>query len=430
MEHKKVLIISYYWPPAGGVSVQRVLKFCKYLPDFGVHPYVLTVKDGSYPTIDETLMNEIPQHVQVFRSSSIEPFRIYNFLRGKTGKAVPMVEAGIKNKTLIQRIAEFIRANLFIPDARVGWYFFAIKTAREIIEREKIDVVITTGPPHSTHLIGLYLKRRCAIKWIVDFRDPWVELFASNFLPRTKLTLFIDRCFENRVIEKADKIILVGKRLASRFNLKKFMAKTAVITNGFDFELKAVLDENKEIGNKFVIRYIGTFFSSQNIPAFWNTISDMIQSDEQFKVNLSIEFIGKVDDEIKDEIRNFGLGKYVSYIGFVTHAEAIELMMTADCLLLSIPNVVNNEVILTGKLFEYIACKKPIICFGPADGDAADIIRATDSGFVFDYDNTSKLSECIGAIYHQTTTLKYRDIEAYSRKMLTEKLAKIIKREI
>jgi len=426
MEHKKVLIISYYWPPAGGVSVQRVLKFCKYLPDFDIQPYILTVKDGSYPTIDEALIKEIPANVDVFRSNSIEPFRIYNFLRGKTGKSVPMVEAGIKNKTLIQRIAEFIRANLFIPDARVGWYFFAIKAARGIIEREKIDVIITTGPPHSTHLIGLYLKRKCDVKWIVDFRDPWVELFASNFLPRTKLTLLIDRWFEDRVVRKADKIILVGKQLAGRFNLEKFMSKTEVITNGFDFELDKSFGQNRN-EKKFVIRYIGTFFSSQNIPAFWQTLNELLSKEECFKEKLVIEFIGKVDDEIKSEIEILGLSAYVVYRGFVTHSEAIELMTSADCLLLSIPNVENNEAILTGKLFEYVACKKPIVCFGPANGDAADIIRSTDSGRVFDYNNDSNLLDFLRSIYRGNFSLSFKNTELYSRKNLTKRLAEIIR---
>jgi hypothetical protein len=426
MEHKKVLIISYYWPPAGGVSVQRVLKFCKYLPDFNIQPYILTVKDGSYPTIDETLIKEIPENVDVFRSNSIEPFRVYNFLRGKKGIAVPMVEAGIKNKNLIQRIAEFIRANIFIPDARVGWYFFAKGKAREIIEREKIDVIITTGPPHSSHLIGLYLKRKCDVKWIVDFRDPWVELFASNFLPRTKLTLLIDRWFEDRVVRKADKIILVGMQLAGRFNLEKFMSKTEVITNGFDFQLDKSFGQNRN-EKKFIIRYIGTFFSSQNIPAFWQALNELLSKEEGFKEKLVIEFIGKVDDEIKSEIEILGLSAYVTYRGFVTHSEAIELMTSADCLLLSIPNVENNEAILTGKLFEYVACKKPIVCFGPANGDAADIIWSTDSGRVFDYNNDSNLLDFMSSIYSGNFSLSFKNTELYSRKNLTKRLAEIIR---
>jgi hypothetical protein len=260
----------------------------------------------------------------------------------------------------------------------------------------------------------------------VDFRDPWVELFASNFLPRTKLTLLIDRWFEDRVVRKADKIILVGKQLAGRFNLEKFMSKTEVITNGFDFELDKSFGQNRN-EKKFVIRYIGTFFSSQNIPAFWQTLNELLSKEEGFKDKLVIEFIGKVDDEIKSEIEILGLSAYVAYRGFVNHSEAIELMASADCLLLSIPNVENNEAILTGKLFEYVACKKPIVCFGPANGDAADIIRSTDSGRVFDYNNDSNLLDFLRSIYRGNFSLSFKNTELYSRKNLTKRLAEIIR---
>jgi glycosyltransferase involved in cell wall biosynthesis len=426
MQPKKVLIITYYWPPAGGVSVQRVLKFCKYLPEYNVQPIVLTVDNGSYPNIDTSLLKDIPESVKIYKSPTLEPFAIYNFLRGRKGNTVPMVESGVRKKSLMHKLGEFVRANFFIPDARVGWNFFARSKAREIIEREAIDTVITTGPPHSTHLIGLYLKKKLGVKWIVDFRDPWVELFASQFLPRTRMAIAIDRCLENKVIRHADKIVLIGERLKYNFQLENFSDKVHVITNGYDLEGINFLPKEATEQRPFIIRYVGSFFTSQDIPAFWYALDSVVKDTSLSNKKVIVEFIGSVDADIKERIKQHDCAANILYKPFVSHAEALQLMHDADALLLVIPNTSNNQSIITGKIFEYLAMRKPIICFGPKDGDAADIILNTISGEVFDYSYAPLLSEFMHNLLTGNSKLEYNGIDRYSRRRLASDLSQLI----
>lgn len=423
---KRVLIITYYWPPAGGVSVQRVLKFCKYLPEFDIQPYVLTVENGSFASLDMSLNQEVSPLLKVYKTKTIEPFTIYNFLRGKNKNEVSLVEGDVSKKSLFQKIGEFIRANIFIPDARVGWNLYARKKALEILDNEQIDIVITTGPPHSTHLIGLYLKHKRHIKWIADFRDPWVELFATNFLPRTRFSVWLDRILENKIISKADKIVLIGKQLFTNFSLDSNKEKVSVISNGYDFDITNFSNSNRDSENYFTIRYVGTFFKSQNIPSFWKSISSLLNSRPQLKDKIRIELIGKIDDFIKSEIEKYGLTSICTYINFLSHKEAIDLVSTASCLLLVVPNVDNNKSIITGKLFEYLGAKKPILCFAPEDSEAVQIVKDANAGYHFDYDNDENLESVILDLIASNGNLTYYGVEKYHRKQLTAQLAAII----
>jgi len=202
---KNVLIFSYYWPPAGGVGVQRWLKLTKYLPEFGWNPIIVTVKNGSYPYIDLSLLHEVPGNIEVHKTKTFEPFEWYNLLLGKRGKHVPTaVLDSSTNKNFLQKLAAFIRANFFIPDARKGWVNFAIDTGEKIFRTKHIDAIVTTGPPHSTHLIGLYFKKKYPIKWLADFRDPWTHLFTNTYLPQINLVKKLDKKLEKRVLQAVD----------------------------------------------------------------------------------------------------------------------------------------------------------------------------------------------------------------------------------
>ncbi|MDW8274577.1 MAG: glycosyltransferase, partial [Chitinophagales bacterium] len=230
---QKVLLLTYYWPPAGGVAVQRWLKFCKYLPEHGWIPHVITVKDGSYPYIDTSLEREVPPEVNLYRTHALEPFAIYNFFRGNEGKQLPtaFLDSSAR-KTFFQKVAEWVRANFFIPDARLGWIPFAQRAAASIIRSENIKVVITTGPPHSTHLAGLWLKKRFEIKWVADFRDPWTNIFTNQYLPRSAYAQRKDERLESMVLSKADIITVIGPSMKKEFEGKA--KKVEVIWNGYD----------------------------------------------------------------------------------------------------------------------------------------------------------------------------------------------------
>lgn len=384
MSNKKVLIFTYYFPPAGGVAVQRFLKFSKYLPQFGWEPIIVTVKNGSYPYYDESLLNELSPDLKVYRTDTFEPFELYNLLKGKKGKAMPVVSVGAQQKrSLFQRLSEYVRANFFIPDARKGWVPYAIKQAEEIFKTELIDAVITTGPPHSTHLIGLHLKKKYGIKWVADFRDPWTGIFYNNILPRTDSTKQKDRALETQVLQTADLVTVISPGMKKEFESRANAIE--VVMNGYDeHDFEQPIEQ--AASPVFTIRYVGNLMASQNATGFWNALKRLKQEGYNFK----LEFIGRVDDPIKESIAQNNLSDISQYIDFVKHQQAIKLMQKADMLLFAIPDVKDNALILTGKLFEYLASKTNIISYGPVHGNAAEILQSTGRKNMIDFTDSNE----------------------------------------
>ncbi len=388
MSNKKVLIFTYYFPPAGGVAVQRFLKFSKYLPQFGWEPIIVTVKNGSYPYYDESLLNELSPDLKVYRTDTFEPFELYNLLKGKKGKAMPVVSVGAQQKrSLFQRLSEYVRANFFIPDARKGWVPYAIKQAEEIFKTELIDAVITTGPPHSTHLIGLHLKKKYGIKWVADFRDPWTGIFYNNILPRTDSTKQKDRALETQVLQTADQVTVISPGMKKEFESRANAIE--VVMNGYDeHDFEQPIEQ--AASPVFTIRYVGNLMASQNATGFWNALKRLKQEGYNFK----LEFIGRVDDPIKESIAQNNLSDISQYIDFVKHQQAINLMQKAEMLLFAIPDVKDNALILTGKLFEYLASKSNIISYGPVNGNAAEILKSTGRNKMIDFiDNNESYNQ-------------------------------------
>mgnify|MGYP003348702511 CR=1 FL=1 len=322
---KKVLIFTYYWPPAGGVAVQRWLKFSKYLPEYGWEPIIVTVENGSYPYYDESLLKEISPSLRVYRTKTFEPFELYNFLRGKKGKSLPVVSVGSKNqKSFFQKISEYVRANYFIPDARKGWVPYAVKQAEIILAEEKIDAIVTTGPPHSTQLIGLQLKNKHAIKWLADFRDPWTGIFYNNILPRTDSTRQKDNALESQVLQTADEVTVISKGMEEGF--KSRAKKISTLYNGYDEEDFLESEKQKNDDEIFTIRYVGNLMASQNVSVFWKALST-------YQNEIRVEVIGRVDEEVKKSIEENGISQMVSYSGFIEHSQAVKLMQSAQLLL-------------------------------------------------------------------------------------------------
>ncbi|MBL4624026.1 MAG: glycosyltransferase [Flavobacteriales bacterium] len=280
---KKVLIFTYHWPPGSGPGVQRFLKFCKYLPEFGWEPIVVTVKDGSYPSIDHTLIDDIPENLKVHKTKTFEPFTIYNALRGKKGKSVSVGLIGIKDsKSPIQKLSMHIRANYFIPDARKGWKSYAIKEAKEIVEKEKIDLIITTGPPHSTHLIGLDLQAKHTIPWVADMRDPWTEIHYNKDLPRSEKTKKKDLELERKVLSAANHVITVSDGLKEQ--LIKYNSAASVVYNGYDED--DYKSQEKHQTEKFTLSYIGNLKPNQHIKSLWKVLAELCEENELFKQHL------------------------------------------------------------------------------------------------------------------------------------------------
>lgn len=379
---KHILIFTYYWVPAGGVAVQRWLKFTKYLPENGWQPIIVTVKDGSYPYTDFSLQKEVLPSLEVHQTETFEPFELYNLLRGKKGKQLPtaMLDNASK-KSFFQKLAEFVRANFFIPDARKGWVKYAVSEGAKIIQSKKIDAVVTTGPPHSTHLIGLILQKQFGVKWIADFRDPWTSIFTNHYLPRTNWAKKQDKQLEDQVLKKADAVVVIGPSMKKEFESRA--KKIAVVWNGFD-ESDVAFDQANVSNEIFTIRYVGNLFASQKVPAFWMAVKRLMNEE---KAEVKIEFTGRVDESLKQLIAANGLNQVVKYQDFVPHSDAVKLMCAADALLFIVPKVPDDERIITGKIFEYLAAQKPILAFGNVHGDAAKLLAECNREPMCDFED-------------------------------------------
>jgi len=420
---QKVLIVTYYWPPGSGAGVQRWLKFSKYLPQYGWEPFILTVDPqyAAYPSIDSTLEKEIPVNVKVFRTKATDWFRIYSEDKSK----IPTAGFANNNDNSIKGILfRFLRGNLFIPDPRKGWNRFALRKAIEIIEKEGITCIVTTSPPHSTQLIGLKLKRRYpGIRWIADLRDPWTDIyyykkFYPAFFPR-----MIDSAYEKNVLSSADRIITVGKSLKELFASKiaGIEEKIEVISNGYDEDdFKALYSSNPKV---FTISYIGTLSGVYPVTGFLKALNFLTENG----IGYRLRFTGIVSPEQKEMICTAAGNSNIEFIPFSGHSIAVANMLHTSVLLLVIPDHASSGSIITGKLFEYLASGKPIICIGPVDGDAAGIIEETGHGRTFSYDDSVGIAEYLTSLSLNPVISEKASPAKYSRENLVKKVIALLK---
>jgi glycosyltransferase involved in cell wall biosynthesis len=424
---KKLLIISYYWPPAGGPGVQRWVKLSKYLAQSGYQCHVVTVdeKFASYPALDTTLQGDVHANVHVTKTKSFEALKIFSALFRK--EKVPY--AGIPDKSrmsLAGKLALYIRSNFFIPDARKGWNKYALQAAAAIIEKEKIDVLITTSPPHSTQLAGLALKKKYPqLRWIADLRDPWTDIYYYDRLAHTTASKKKDLALERNVLEKADQLCTVSKDLQRIYSGKASGVgpdKIMILANGFD---EADFAETPVARNEvFTIMHTGTINSNYNLSGFISAVQQFARTHP-----LRIKFIGNTDPIIHSELEK--LGGLAELIPYVPHREITAHMRSADVLLLAIPDNRQNKGILTGKLFEYLAARKPILGLGPADGDAAAIVNECAAGRMFAYDESGKMMVFLDENYSRwknggTTLLNGEAYKKYSRRELAAQFARLL----
>jgi glycosyltransferase involved in cell wall biosynthesis len=418
----KVLIVTYYWPPSGGAGVQRWLKFSKYLPELGWEPIILTVDPeyAAYPVTDFSLNDDLPSSIRVYPTPAINYFGIYS----KNKSKIPT--AGFANSidnTLKGKIFRFIRGNFFLPDPRKGWNKYAFKKACELIEKEGIINIITTSPPHSTQLIGLKIKKKYpALNWIADLRDPWTDIYYYKQFYPTFISKSIDQRFEKSVLNKADKIITVGVSLKNLFSskIKGVEYKTEVITNGYDEDDFTGI--TPIIPAMFTITYVGTLSDIYPIDGFLNAVQ--IFKDKGNEIIL--RFIGTVSQNQKDLIQSKSGDSILEFIPYVDHTAAIQYMLNTSVLLLIIPDHQSNKSIITGKIFEYIASGKPIICLGPLDGDAAGIIGNTEYRKTLSYLDSKGISEIMIQLISGKSLTQKNSNAFYSRRELTKKIIPLL----
>jgi len=416
----KVLIVTYYWPPGGGAGVQRWLKFAKFLPEFGWEPLILTVDPeyAAYPVTDTSLEKEIGWNIAVHRTQATDWFRIYSSDKSRIPSAGFASNPG---KSVKDKLSRFIRGNFFIPDPRRGWNRYAFDRACEIIEKEKIVTFVTTSPPHSTQLIGLKLKKKYPfIKWIADLRDPWTDIYYYDQFYPTWLSKKIDGGYERSVMQKADSIITVGFMLKDLFSKKLtgISSKIEVITNGFDeSDFKNIPNAEPE---RFTITYAGTLSEKYPINGFLNAMSEL-----KMKTDFLLRFVGRMPENIRQQIAMSVPSGSLQFIPYCHHYEAIRYLVNSSLLLLIIPDAGDNRLIITGKIYEYFASCRPILCLGPKDGEAAALISRQQAGACFDYDDAENIVKYILETKDHPVNLE-NDQSEFSRRNLTKKLVSLL----
>lgn len=427
MENKKLLIITYYWPPAGGPGVQRWLKFVKYLPDFGIQPIVYVPENPTYPIIDTNLLQEVSEKAIVLKHRIFEPYQLASiFSKNKTKKISSGIIPNQKKQSFLDSLFLFIRGNLFIPDARFLWIKPSVSYLEKYIVENNVDTIITSGPPHSLHLIGLQLKQKLDLKWVADFRDPWTTIGYHKSLRLSNYASQRHKMLERKVLNTADSIIVTSKTTKTEFGdiTKK---PIAVLTNGYDIETI----EPQKLDTKFSLAHIGSFLSERNPMILWESLVELINNVPDFKVHLEIKLIGAVSQEVLETISKFELNAYLNNLGYISHKEAIAHQRKSQVLLLIEIDSVETKSIIPGKLFEYMVSNRPIVAIGPLDSDFAEIIATTNTGVFFNYSEKMKLKSVILDFYNQFLQgrlhAKGVGLQQYSRKNLTKELVNLIK---
>jgi glycosyltransferase involved in cell wall biosynthesis len=426
MINKKVLIITYYWPPAGGPGVQRWLKFVKYLQDFNVEPIVYIPENPSYPIVDESLVKQIPKEITILKLPIKEPYGFANVFAKKSSQNI---SKGIihrpKSQTVIEKILLFIRGNFFIPDARKNWVKPSVEYLSKYISENNIETIITTGPPHSLHLIGLQLKQQFGVKWLADFRDPWTSIGYHKQLKLTKASIKKHKQLEKQVLHEADQVIVTSYRTKKEFQ-KITNQPITVITNGYDTEKT----DSVTLDLKFTLVHIGSLLSERNPEILWRVLADIKRENKVFQSLFQLNLIGTISKEILESLEHFGLFQFVNLVGYVSHEKAIVYQRKSQLLLLIEIDSEDTKCIIPGKLFEYIVSNRPIIAIGPEDSDVEQIIKETNTGSYFNYLEYDRLKSVILEHYEafQNNNLQSHPIglQQYSRKELTKQLALLI----
>jgi glycosyltransferase involved in cell wall biosynthesis len=431
---KKALVITYYWPPAGGAGVQRWLKFVKYMRTFGWEPVVYTAENGEMPVVDESLQKDVPPGVTVLRTPIWEPYSIYKKFIGR--KKDDRVNAAFLNegrKTgITEKISVWIRGNFFIPDSRRFWIRPSVNYLSQWLRDNPVDVIISTGPPHSMHLIAAGLKKRFpGTPWVADFRDPWTNIDFYEQLMLTPVADATHRRMERRVLLQADRVVSVGTMMSSQFvSIYKAAGgrtpeKFNVIPNGYDAADASRAEVTKD--TKFSIAHVGTLVKDRNPEVLWEVLQQLVSRDNEFAARLEIKLVGKVDVFVKERIAHYGLQKFLRLIPYMPHDEVIVEQQRSHVLLLLVNRTNNAQGILTGKFFEYMASGVPVLGIGPEDGDAAKIIAQTGTGVMCGFDNAERTAKSLLGFFHGNGQERNEvEVRRYSREQLTKNLCEML----
>jgi glycosyltransferase involved in cell wall biosynthesis len=433
---KKVLILTYYWPPSGGAGVQRWLKFAKYLREFGYEPIIYTADQAEYPVLDSSLEKDIPQGLLIIKTPVWEPYKLYKAFTGqkKNERVVSgFLQEKASRKQWTRQLSLWLRANIFIPDARCFWIKPSVKFLHKWLQDNPVDLLVSTGPPHSMHVIALRLKRKLRIPWLADFRDPWTNIDFAADLPMSTYAQKRNASLEQQVLRYADCVTVVSDLMREEFSVAG-RPPAQVVTNGFDPDDFQIPDEKLKHDGMFSIVHTGSMNTRRNHPVLWQVLGKICRENPSFNERLKIKLIGKNDFSVMDQIKQVGLECKTEQIDYLPHEEIIAEQKSAALLLLAINNYGDQEkgffspkATLTGKLFEYLASGRPILMIGPKDSQAAEIIRNCKAGDIAGFEDLQTMETILKAWFElfqrNELTISSQGVEVYSRKELTRKMS-------
>ena len=450
---KRVLVITYYWPPTGGSGVQRWVKFAKYLPSEGWEPVIYTPENPEQLAIDESLAAEVSAETEILKTRIIEPYELYRkFLRksGHSKEAVEVNPVNAQNKSALQKLAMWVRGNLFRPDPRCLWIRPSVKFLKKYLKEHPVDLIVSTGPPQSMHLIGMRLAQETGLPWIADFRDPWTKIFYFKHLAMTRATERWHHKMEKKVLDNASAVVAVSPLVQQEFQA---MTQTPVelITNGFDecdFEPETTTGENgrEPVTNRnagsilaaggpdkdFVITHTGLFAADGNPTVLWDVLGKKCTEDPEFRRLLKIKLIGKTDIQIINALRDAGLEGNLVDMGYQPHPVAVKEQRMASLLILPLRKEPEYKAVLPGKLFEYLASWRPVLGIGQPDGAMSMILNTTKTGVVFDWEDRNSLKcftdMCWERHLKGELTVEDADLKQFTRVELTRRMAELFDR--
>ena len=413
-----MLLISYYWPPAGGGGVFRWLKMCKFLPEYGWEPTVFTPTQKQGSIEDSTLLNQV-EGINVIGIPITEPYDLYRKFMGSQKKNSS--ELITKNGSWKQKLALWIRGNFFIPDPKVLWVTPASKYLTEYLKNNQVDLIVSTGPPHSMHLVAMKTNRR-GIPWIADFRDPWSKIDFHDKLMMTQYAKNKNMALEKKVLQNCDAIVTVTRTWKQ--DLEKLSGREVfLISNGFDPD--DFIESLPKKDSKFTFTHVGSMNEDRNIETTWRAIRNFIQAKQLGQQDFEIRLVGDVDQSVVKSIEKFDLSNYAVLVGPVSHQEAIQEMKLASLLYLPINQIsISNHGIVPGKFYEYLAAERPILCIGSAESDIAELLLKSQGTNAILPEDENGIAEFIDSVWSNRFEPQ-GNFAAFSRKNLAHEYVKI-----
>lgn len=429
MSNKKVLFITYYWPPAGGAPMMRVIKLYQYLPKFGYEPIILTTASGDYPFYDESLLALIRPETPVYRISGLSLHKVFKKLSPRSKKDfIPYGFTDEGKRGFMERLSRWVKYNM-IPDTRFPWYLGTVRKAIEIARKHQVDLIFSSSPPQTNHMIAARVARKLNIPWVGDFRDPWTDVFWLQY-PRSirwRWIHRIDQWLEKRTINRMSAITTVSPTLVKLLS-QKTHRPVYEIPNGFDHIYFEQIQ--RQPSEYFTILYAGSMSKEQSPENFFKAISSLLEETETFSKSFRLKFLGNFPLFLHQLIEQHGLSTFVEFHPYVAYEKSLQEMVNADVLLLIVPQTPDNKGILTSKLFEYMGARRPIIAIGPPDGDAAKVLQKTGSGKMIDYEDITSMKEEVLSLFirwhsKEDLTIPLDDISQFTRRHIAKEFARV-----